>query len=360
MIKRCMIAALALLGTFAVTAAERIVNLDVRKGEWISDAIVNDDQSATLFIASNSPRRTRLVQIDPRGGQSAFTLDGMSINHVQALRGSTQAGLYFVGAAAGKMTDDDYRFLLVRLEPNKLVTLWDSSQLPETVRNAQPWMTASDDGKMWSGIAETSKPEGFALSWGSFGDPKAFQRVSMSSIQVPPVHPGFTFDSPSAAVFRRAGKAFGAAVWRGRVFVFDLDPRADNHSSRLVRVLAPPYGGSSASYQAATDELWVFGGTEYAAFDLSRSSANAGRRVSMKNANAHATEAFPLRNGGVVVRAASPTGSFLQTINPGSQAATATNVAAGVTSTYKVSPNGSVVLVEPNGPRSSAVRIVQP
>jgi hypothetical protein len=314
---------LTLLGATPLIAVALKLDLKLSKQEWISAAQVDDDASGAIVVAQTKPRATRLVRFHANGESATTRLEGMAVNHFEAL---PDAGpdRYLIAGSIDADGDGRYVHRIVEWKDNSLRTLWDSTQLPPRALDSDPYIRVSADGRLWATVAQRNGTLRF--TWGEVAQaaPRATMTVESARVELPE---HFVFDGTDVVFVRSKGNQSVAAVlWTGRVYLFDLA------TGSVAAVLAPPAGGATLMFDRRHDTLWV-GGNEWAAFPIGSALRDGNRGHAQTPAQIKTRDvATPLAGGPVVADASRQ--AFV-----------------------RVSPGGHAVLVANDGPLGSIVEI---
>jgi hypothetical protein len=314
---------LTLFGATPLLAVPLKLDLKLSKQEWISAAQVDDDASGVIVVAQTKPRATRLVRFHANGESATTRVDGMAINHFEALPDAGQ-DRYLIAGSIDADGDGRYVHRIVEWKDNSLRTIWDSTQLPPRALDSDPYIRISADGRLWGTVSQRSGTLRF--TWGEVAQaaPRATITVESTGAELPEQ---FVFDGTDIVFVRSKGNAAVAAVlWLGRVYLFDLS------TGSVAAVLAPPAGGATLVFDRRQDTLWV-GGNEWAAFPIGSALREGNRGRAQKPAQIKTREVATPLAGGPVVEDASRQ-AFV-----------------------RVSPSGSAMLVANEGPLGSIVEI---
>ena len=314
---------LTLLGTTPLAAVPLKLDLKLSKQEWISAAYLDDDASGAIVVAQTKPRATRIVRLLANGESATTRVEGMAVNHFEALP-DADPDRYLLAGSIDADGDGRYVHRIVEWKGNSLRTLWDSTQLPARALDSEPYIRVSADGRLWGTVSQRNGTLRFTWGEVAHATPSATITVESAGIELPEQ---FVFDGTDIVFVRSNANASVAAVlWTGRVYLFDLA------SGAVAAMLAPPSGGAMLLFDRRQDTLWV-GGNEWAAFPIGSALRDGNRGRAQKPAQIKTREvATPLADGLVVMEASRQ--AFV-----------------------RVSPNGNAVLVANEGPLGSMVEI---
>lgn len=271
------------------------IALGLHEGERISGALIEDDGSALVAVSSLDDRpafTTRFVDIR-QGEAHEVSLPDFALNRLERMVSSGTGVLLFAAGAARYEGEDEpvYSQRLVEVQGGEVKSLWDSHFLPLELRQQDPFLRLSQDGRLWGAVYPEVADRSVRLVIGST---EGYELASSTLLDVALMSDGAgeasrSTDFPGLVFLETGSSPLVAVKWAGAVHLIRISG-TELDMGKLEASLGIP---GEVVWQAEARVLWVHWPDAWRSYELPEALTN-----DLPEQSIQASSEVPLRLGG--------------------------------------------------------------